>query len=321
MIEADSPLTRLVGRELAAPAPESALALARAIREERGDLSSILFYGSCLRRKSDEGIFDFYVLVDRYRDTYQKTWLAVGNAILPPNVFYIETEHAGVTLRAKYAVLSVADFEAAVQPRCIHPYIWARFAQPSVVVYARDDDARAAAARCGAQAIVTLIQRLMVFLPASQRSQRFSLSALWQRAFAMTYGAERRAESDDHISGIYDSAPERYDEAAVHAFEELKRVGWIERASARGGGQAYEIEMSPMRRGWMRWRWQLSRPVARTLAIMRLLKTAFTFGDWVTYAIFKLERHTGEPIELTPRQRRHPLIFGWPVIWRVYLRR
>jgi hypothetical protein len=63
------------------------------------------------------------------------------------------------------------------------------------------------------------------------------------------------------------------------------------------------------------------RPLARTLAIGRLLKSAFTFGDWVPYAIWKMERHTGEAIELTARQREHPLIFGWPVIWKVYLRR
>ena len=54
----------------------------------------------------------------------------------------------------------------------------------------------------------------------------------------------------------------------------------------------------------MQWRWHLSRPISRTLAIGRLLKTAFTFGDWVPYAIWKMERHTGEPIELTDRQRQ-----------------
>lgn len=321
MVEQGSPLTRLVASELATPTRESARALAEAIRAERGDVSSILFYGSCLWRETDEGVFDFYVLVDRYRDTYEEAWLAVGNAILPPNVFYIETQHAGVTLRAKYAVLSVADFEAAVQPGCVHPYIWARFAQPSRLVYARDAEARDFVARCGAQAIVTLMQRLMVFMPASDRSQRFSLSALWQRAFAMTYGAERRAESENYISSIYETAPARYDKAAEFAFEELKRQGFIERASERGGGHAYEVEMPPSKRRLMRWRWHLARPVARLLAIFRLLKTAFTFGDWVPYAIFKLERHTGEPIELTDRQRKHPLIFAWPVIWRVYLRR
>jgi len=321
MIAPNSPLAKLVATELAEEAPPAAHALAEAIRRERESVASILFYGSCLRKKTDEGVFDFYVLVDNYRDTYDSSLLALGNAILPPNVFYIETEFESRILRAKYAVLSLSDFEAAVRPDCVHPYIWARFAQPSLLVYQRDDAARDHAIRCAAQAVVTLVQCLMVFLPASGRVQRFSLSALWQQAFAKTYGAERRAESRETIASIYESNSVRYDHIAERVFEVLESEGYIERASGRGGGAAFEIEMSPLRRTMMRWRWHVSRPLARVLAIGRLLKTAFTFGDWVPYAIWKMERHTGEPIELTKRQREHPLIFAWPVIWKVYLRR
>ena len=321
MIAPNSPLAKLVATELAEEAPPAAHALAEAIRRERENVASILFYGSCLRKKTDEGVFDFYVLVDNYSDTYDSSLLAFGNAILPPNVFYIETEFESRTLRAKYAVLSLSDFETAVRPDCVHPYIWARFAQPSLLVYQRDDAARDHAIRCAAQAVVTLVQCLMVFLPASGRVQRFSLSALWQQAFARTYGAELRAESRETIASIYESNFVRYDHIAERVFEVLESEGYIERASGRGGGTAFEIEMSPLRRTMMRWRWHVSRPIARALAIGRLLKTAFTFGDWVPYAIWKMERHTGEPIELTKRQREHPLIFAWPVIWKVYLRR
>jgi hypothetical protein len=161
----------------------------------------------------------------------------------------------------------------------------------------------------------------MVFLPANDRIQRFSASALWQTAFALTYGAERRVETDERISSNYESAPERYDRAAKLALQMLEDSKWIECASTRGEGAAYEVEMSPMRRKMMQWRWHVSKPISRVLAIGRLLKTAFTFGDWVPYALFKLETHTGQPIVLTQRQREHPLIFAWPVIWKVYLRR
>jgi hypothetical protein len=208
-----------------------------------------------------------------------------------------------------------------VRPDCVHPYIWARFSQPALLVYQRDDDARDHAIRCAAQAVVTLVQCLMVFLPASGRVQRFSISALWQQAFAKTYGAERRAESGDYIANIYASDTARYDRMAECVFGVLEDEGYVERATSRGDGTAFEIEMSPARRTWMRWRWSISRPLARALAFGRLLKTAFTFGDWVPYAIWKMERHTGEPIALTKRQREHPLIFAWPVIWKVYLRR
>ena len=82
-----------------------------------------------------------------------------------------------------------------------------------------------------------------------------------------------------------------------------------------------EVEMPPRRRRLARWRWSLLRPVAKATMLLRLLKTAFTFGDWLPYALWKLERHSGVRIEPTERQRAHPLIFGWPVIARVLFTR
>jgi hypothetical protein len=52
-----------------------------------------------------------------------------------------------------------------------------------------------------------------------------------------------------------------------------------------------------------------------------LLKSALTFGDWLPYALWKLERHTGTRVELTDRQRRAPLIWGWPVIVKLLWQR
>jgi hypothetical protein len=320
-IQLESPLAGLVAGELQTEASPAAQALVRAIRAEREGVASVLFYGSCLRKNSNEGVFDFYVLVDRYRDTYGSPLLAIGNAILPPNVFYIEAESEFGTLRAKYAVLSQSDFEKAVSPSCIHPYIWARFSQPSRLVYARDDEARDLAIRASAQAIVTLTERLGVFLPVSGQLQKFSLTAFWQEAFRRTYGAESRPESEDTIRSVYEAASERYDKAGAYALVHLEEQGWLDSVTARGSSGAYEVAMPALRRSLARLRWQISRPIARVLAILRLLKTAFTFGDWLPYAVWKVERHTGQTVELSERQRKHPLIFAWPVIWRVFLNR
>jgi hypothetical protein len=63
------------------------------------------------------------------------------------------------------------------------------------------------------------------------------------------------------------------------------------------------------------------RLVAKAAGLAQLLKSALTFGDWVPYALWKLERHTGTRLELTERQRRHPFLFAWPVFFRVLARR
>ena len=60
---------------------------------------------------------------------------------MPPNVFPFE--HDG--LAAKYAVLSEADFARLNGPEAGDVSVWARFAQPSRLVWAKDEAARAAA--------------------------------------------------------------------------------------------------------------------------------------------------------------------------------
>ena len=63
--------------------------------------------------------------------------------------------------------------------------------------------------------------------------------------------------------------------------------------------------------------WRTRKAVAKALYFPRLLKSAATFGDWLPYALWKLKRHTGVEIEPTERQKRHPLIWGWPVLFRL----
>jgi len=314
-------LLAMVEAEVAKPASDAARRLSDEIRARHGDaVASVLFYGSCLRKDNHEGVLDFYVLVDSYLEAYDgRRGLSIGNAILPPNVFYLElpTDDLG-TLRTKYAVVSSAQFAKLVSPACLHPYIWARFAQPSLLVYVRDEEARDHAVRCAAQAVVTLVQRLAPFLPATGRTQRFSLAAFWQSAFGRTYGAERRPESDDSIRGIYAADSERYDAAAANALAILAEQGVIEEVSRRAS--AVEVTMSPLRRFGARLRWRLCGPIAKALAMGRLIKTAKTFGDWVPYVVWKIERHTGTRLQLTERQREHPLIFAWPVFWRLLTR-
>ena len=294
--------------------------MGRAIRARYGGgVAAVLFYGSCLRKETHEGVLDFYVMVDSYRSCYDSRRLAWLNAAVPPNVFYLELASEFGTLRAKCAVLSRRHFQRAVSRRAMSPYIWARFAQPSLAVYTRDDDARDIVVHCAASAIATLVQRLSAFLPAKAQTQRFSLAALWHEAFRRTYSAELRTESPETVRGNYEADPERYDYVGAEALALLEARGWLKRVSTRG--KAVEVKMSRLRRLCTRWRWHLLRPVWKLVALIRLVKNAGTFGDWLPYVLWKLERHTGTVIELSDRQRRHPLVFGWPVVMRLLLRR
>ena len=279
-MQAAQHLTECVAKELARPAPDAARALSDAILDRHGAcVAAVLFYGSCLRDGTHEGLLDFYVLVDGYRPAYSSLYLATVNRLVPPNVFFLSRETEQGTLRCKYAVISKRDFERAVGPRTPHPYIWARFSQPAVVVYARDGESGEFAASCGARAIATLVRRLAVFLPARGNLQRFTSAALWQEAFRRTYASELRTESEVTVRSNYEADPERYDEVAALALAQLRAEGWLDRVEPYG--RAFEVEMRPLRRRLARLRWHLERPFCKGLAFVRLLKNATTFGDWL----------------------------------------
>src|SRR6185503_4550182 len=136
-------LTDLVLAELAEPVEPPVTAMAAAIAAlYPGAARAVLFYGSCLRERSLDGLMlDFYLIVSDYRAAYGRGWLAFANALVPPNVFPFG--HEGLT--AKYAVLSEADFARLNGPEAPDVSVWARFAQPSRLVWAADAAARAAA--------------------------------------------------------------------------------------------------------------------------------------------------------------------------------
>jgi hypothetical protein len=56
----------------------------------------------------------------------------------------------------------------------------------------------------------------------------------------------------------------------------------------------------------------------KLLSALRLFKAAFTFNQPLEYLLWKIERHSGLYIEPTRRQIRHPLIFAWPLLWKLY---
>lgn len=304
------------------PVRDSVQWLAREVAALHGDaVLGVLFYGSCLRKETDDGVLDFWVIVDDYRSAYTKTLPALVNPIAPPNVFFVEREYPSPpqgegleakssTLRTKYGVIDREAFAKGNSLRSRHPYIWARFAQPARLVLCRDEEARAYFAETISGAVIALVGRLVCQLPQRDGLFRFSLKAFWYEAFRRTYDSERRPEAAESILNLYHEDEARYNAVAACAIKILTEKGHF--ASATEHPHAFAVEIpdhSAQKRRWTR-----MRSYARALGLVRLLKTAFTFGDWVPYVLWKLERHTGRKIELTERQRKHPLIFAWPVI-------
>jgi len=267
-------LPELVAEELALPVDPRVADMAAAIAAQHGGASrAVLFYGSCLREKQLDGLMlDFYLIVSDYRAAYGKRWLALANRLVPPNVFYFE--HQGLV--AKYAVLSEADFDRLNGPETRSVSVWARFAQPSRLVWAADPAARERAIGAVSRAAPTLLAA------AGPRPGEAPLD-LWRRAFGLTYSAELRAERSGRATSVVDLDPDRYDRFTAPALA-------VARGLPGGGG------------------WARRRLEGKGLSVLRLAKASFTFAGGAEYIAWKINRHAGTKIALTPWQRRHPLL-------------
>jgi hypothetical protein len=267
-------LRDLVEEELSQPVDPRVTAMAEAIAAKHGAASrAVLFYGSCLRQKQLDGLMlDFYLIVSSYDEAYDKRWLARANALIPPNVFPFQ--HDG--LAAKYAVLSEGDFRRLNGPETRNVSVWARFAQPSRLVWARDGKARAAAIDAVSRAAPTL-------LAAAGRIDGEEPLDWWRRAFGLTYSAELRAERTGRSMSVVDADVERYRRFSGPAIAAIP--------AGISGGQ------------WLR-----RRIEGKALSVIRLAKASATYAGGAEYIAWKINRHAGTSIELKPWQKRHPLL-------------
>jgi hypothetical protein len=198
--------------------------------------------------------------------------------------------------------------------------IWARFCQPALAVHLRDAAAREAVVGAVAESTVTAVARTLYELPTQngvtreRGSTRFTTATLWLQILRGTYSAELRPESPGTIQNIYEADPERYDRAARAV---LAKMG----AEVRGEGAEIEAILPADSKAWTRRGWSRLRLLAKLVYFVQLLKTAATFGDWLPYVLWKLERHTGRKIVPSERQRRYPFIFGWPLLLRILWQR
>ena len=289
-----SGLEKLVAEELSSPVDPRVKAMAAAIAAKHGGASrAVLFYGSCLREREFEGrMLDFYLIVSDYRSAYGKAWLAGANRLIPPNVFYFE--HEG--LASKYAVLSEKDFARECSPAAWTSSVFARFAQPSRLVWSANERARKLAVNTVSNAAPTLLE---LTRPSMRDDEASNLLAIWKKAFAFTYGAELRAERSSRPELIVDTDPARYQRFAKVVL----------------GAQDRTFSDEERRNSFRSWR-RLQRRGKRA-SVLRLAKASLTFANGADYIAWKINRHAGTDIRLKPWQQRHPLVAALTLLPRL----
>ena len=311
-MEIPSELIEIINRTSDRTASPAVRALIDEIRQRHGEAArAILFYGSCLRSGDDlDGLVDLYLLVDDYRDAFDSRWQAFLNALLPPNVYYLEVKFKGQVVRTKYAVLSLADFQKGTSMRWFHSYLWGRFCQPTGLPYARDDAVAELILKCFGQSVLTFIRRVL-----PRAGAEFTAQQLWSRGLALSYRAELRSEKPEKRAGLYDAAPQYYEAVTRQAVTALDDTIEI---LDEDGKRLYRQQVSAGRRLAGRWAWKLRFWQGKLLSVMRLLKATLTFEGGVDYILWKIERHSGVTVEVEPRLKRRPLLAMWVLSWRLY---
>jgi hypothetical protein len=274
----------LVDHMLHAALPAEVSAICGEVLREFPETESLLVYGSILRGVPiHETLIDVYAIVSSRRGVSPSAAGQFFGNLLPPNVYFVHTTHEGLVLHCKCTVVTAEAFAAFVARDTRSPYFWARFSQPCVLAYARDSLARIRAVELVSQAVRSAYARAKALVPSGDPLTQ------WKTLYGETYRTEIRPESGNRAGDIVDRNRDYY------------------LAAAQAASGIIPVPVN----------WKLARLEGKILTVFRLCKAAFTFQGGADYAVWKIERHTGERIELKDWQRKHPIIAGLGLLPRL----
>lgn len=314
---------------LGQPADADAVELSAFLAHAFGPFTvAIVHYGSRAqgREPRADSAFDFFVVVDRYREAYESLAAAVGTpyaprtaaalaAVLAPNVIAVNQppdatgRPARAERRGKVCVISLRDLQRACSPQPLDHFTQGRLLQFVLLTWSRD----AESARAVTEAVASARARTFIWgrpsLPA-----RFTVDDYAYAVLRRSLAGEIRPESGDHARTLAtaqrDSLRAIYSPLLTHLAAHGALVAGTD-------GLTYRLPAAPGRLEAMRIALYFHRSKLR--ATTRLLKHVVLYEGWLDYIVRKVDRSGGEQIVLTDRERRWPLIFLWPKVFH-YLR-
>jgi len=292
-----SALTQRISTSLCARVDPAVAEFAARLACDAG-AAAAFFYGSNLRTGSLEGVLDFYLLMPGPQQ--EKIW---------PRVSYHEWDHAGVTLRAKVAAMALSTFAEAAKGERHDTTIWARFVQPSALVWLADDKFRFEVTSAIESAACTAVRLAAALGPESGTAEEY-----WRALFQATYKAELRVEKPGREDSILSVNQGHFDGLLPLALS-------AQNITFDHEGAKLTPHMEPAeRKKILRW-WAARRRLGKPLNLLRLIKATTTFEGAARYGAWKLERHTGTVVELTPWREKHPLLAAPGVLFQLWRQR
>lgn len=300
-------------------APRGALALAEGlVSAAGGSVRAVILYGSHLLNTSPGrfSAYDFVVVVDEYRAFYREMkkarevhrpiWvMAALSKILPPNVIAF-TPDEGRHGVAKCLVVRRDHFERALGPRPPDHFLLGRMVQRVALIWATTP-----AEGRWVEDLLRGARRSVLDWLGPYLQGTFDAEVAGRRLLDVCYQAELRPEPTDRSDQIFEAQRDHFEHFLGAVLAEGTADGRLQRTEQDSYRLAHGIDGAERRRV----RWYFLRSEARST--LRWFKHVVTFDNWLPYIARKVERHTGEPVELTGLERKAPLIFLWPRVIRV----
>jgi hypothetical protein len=311
------------GRVLPAePRAEARAAAARVVAGGGDSVRAVIFFGSRRTRAAPDpwSAYDFFVLTASYGTFYRSLRqagllrrsplvVAALNAWLPPNQISIRGRDQNDTpLHAKCAVIRLDTLGRETSRARRDHFCLGRLFQPTEIVYAADGAAREAVLDALVSAHVLTLKWVRPWLPA-----QFDVDTYCRTLLRVSLAQEIRPEPSGRADALWEAQREELAPVYAVVLRALAAAGELRQGADGSFALVRPASLAERIAVTVYFRLSLVR------ATLRWAKYMFTFEDWLDYILRKARRHTGEEIVLSERERRLPLIFLWPRVFR-YLR-
>ena len=214
----------------------------------------------------------------------------------------------GTRVLAKCAVVSETALQRGTSPMREDHFMAGRLFQPTELLHSAGPSAEDAVLGALVSAHALTYDWVRPWLPA-----RFDVTEYCRRLLRVSYAGEIRPEPEGRAEALWRAQEDYLRPVYATLLQELRVRG----ALVEHEPGTFSVARPP--RAGERLRLSLYFTWSKVRATARWAKYVVTFEDWLEFILRKARRHTGEDIELTPRERRLPLVFLWPRVFR-YLR-
>ncbi|MGW8266173.1 MAG: hypothetical protein ACWGSQ_07375 [Longimicrobiales bacterium] len=301
-----------------APDDEGLRQAVEALAAAGGDsVGAILLYGSHVQNSSPDrwSAYDFLLITDAYRSFFRSlvagghhgrpAWvLTTLSNILPPNIISFDPGQVDGP-GAKCAVVTPRHFRRALGPNSPDHFLKGRVVQKLAFVWSRGPEEETMVLSALREARYGIVHWVRPFLRGDFDLERFAETML-----RVSYRGEIRPESPGRVEQVFQSQRD-----ILMAIGEESLEAAVQRGKVLRIPEGYRWAKAPGNSS--RWAYSLYFSLSKTRAFFRWFKYILTFEGWVEYITRKIERRAGFVVEVTERERRWPLIFLWPKMFRV----